>query len=238
MPTIEVQGKEVVDFRGLLPVRKGVESYPNRPLEGITMVVIHYSGVDADSGALQIAEYQTGKREGDLFPECAYSFVVRWRGRIEQCHDLERRTWHAGGGNNDAGIGVCLPGSDWPTPEQIDSTAALVRALQRDMGRELRVVGHRELRPTLCPGPHWELWKGDLLQLSRSPHPPVPVVLGFRRLYNYLGSERCGVPLSPERHDGHGNSTQLFSRCEMRWDRAENRVWVSFTECGVLSAGC
>ncbi len=132
---IAVEGKEVVDLRGLLPVREGAKRYPTRPLEGITMAVIHYSGVGADSDALQIARYQTGKREGDLFPECAYSFVVRWDGAIEQCHDLETRTWHAGGRNNDQGIGLCLPGSGRPTPEQLDSTAALIQALARELGR-------------------------------------------------------------------------------------------------------
>ena len=236
------------------------------------MVVIHYSGVDADSGALQIAEYQTTKKEGDLFPECAYSFVVRRDGRIEQCHDLETRTWHAGGRNNDRGIGVCLPGSGWPAPAQLDSTAALIRALARELGRGeialygmwgigdaetrgvdmpegmstgdaerrgaeaeqvLLVAGHKELSATLCPGPYWDSWKEGLLPVSPSPCPPVsaspcPVVLGFRQLYDYLGAEKCGVPLAPERYDEQGNSRQPFSRCEMRWDKAENRVWVSF----------
>ncbi len=266
MAFIAVDGKDVADFRGVLPLRKGAKGYPARPLEGITMVVVHYSGVDADSSALEIAEYQTTKTTGDLFPECAYSFVVRWDGRIEQCHDLEKRTWHAGGGNNDAGIGICLPGSDRPTPKQLDSAGALIRALNRELGRQLRVVGHKELSATLCPGPSWHLWKGKLAHaaggtwsvdmpkggmstppahpqggngegegtstppVSPFPAPPIPVILGFRQLYDYLGEEKCGVALAPERYDARGNSSQLFTRCEMRWDKAENRVWVSFTE--------
>ena len=228
MVFVAVEGKEVVDFRGMLPLRKGAKGYPARPLEGITMVVVHYSGVDADSSALEIAEYQTTKTTGDLFPECAYSFVVRWDGRIEQCHDLEKRTWHAGGGNNDAGIGICLPGSDWPTPRQLDSAGALIRALNRELGRQLRVVGHKELSATLCPGPYWDSWKGKLV--SPSSTPTVPVILGFRQLYDYLGEEKCGIALAPEQYDAQGNSSQLFTRCEMRWDKAHNRMWVSFTE--------
>lgn len=244
MAFIAVEGKEVVDFRGLLPVRKGTKGYPTRPLEGISMVVIHYSGVDADSSAPDIAQYQTSKTAGDLFPECAYSFVVRWDGRIEQCHSLEKRTWHAGGRNNDAGVGVCLPGSGWPTSEQLDSAAALIRALNLALDRSgetppLRVVGHKELSATACPGPYWHLWKGKLVHAAdgetgrqadgeKTPTPPVPVVLGFRELYDHLGEEKCGVALTPERYDARGNSSQLFTRCEMRWDKAENRVWVSF----------
>lgn len=273
MSLIHVEGKEVVDLRGSLPVRKGAGRYPARPLEGITMVVIHYSGVDADSSALQIAKYQTTKGTGDLFPECAYTFVVRWDGRIEQCHDLEKRTWHAGGRNNDAGIGICLPGSEWPTEEQLGSASALIQAICRELGRSdvalllaharaaesgvqgaapaggvrgapesqrsigggevpppggtarpLLVAGHQELSATLCPGPHWSEWR---LELVRQRDTGYEVILGFKQMYDYLGEERCGLPLSPERYDEHGNSSQLFSRCEMRWDRAENRVWVS-----------
>ena len=221
-----------------------------RPLEGIDMVVIHYSGVDADSSGLQIAEYQTTKRTGDLFPECAYTFVVRWDGRIEQCHDLERRTWHAGGRNNDVGVGVCLPGSGWPTEGQMGSASALIRAICRELGRSdarllsarrlveeseprrsaggsarpLLVAGHKELSATPCPGPHWSEWRLELVRPWDTGH---EVVLGFKRVYDYLGEEKCGLPLSPERYDEHGDSSQLFERCEMRWNRAENRVWVS-----------
>lgn len=245
MALITVDGKEVIDFRGQLPVRKGAQGYPTRPLEGIQMVVIHYSGVDCDSSATEIARYQTTKNMGDLFPECAYSFVIRWDGRIEQCHDLEKRSWHAGGRNNDTGIGICLPGNGWPTLEQLDSVAALIRSLNRALERgrgvaPLLVLGHKELSPTRCPGPHWSSWKGELIskvgqetqgQEGANTHalsPPPAVVLGFKRVYDYLGNEKCGAPLSPERYDGQGNSNQLFTRCEMRWDKAENRVWVSF----------
>jgi len=233
---ISVPGREVADPRGTLPVREGCSGYPARPLEGIQMAVIHYSGVDADSSALQIARYQTGKAEGDPFPEIAYSFVVRRDGQIEQCHDLETRSWHAGGHNNDTGVGICLPGLDWPAEPQLASAAALVTALQRELGRGLRVVGHKELRATACPGPNWPIWKEHLLRLTAgetrrqaaaSPS-TIPVVLGFRRLYDRLGPELCGVPLAPEGYDGSGNSNQPFSRCEMRWDKGENRVWVNF----------
>jgi N-acetyl-anhydromuramyl-L-alanine amidase AmpD len=242
---IAVESKEVIDYRGRLPVRKSSQGYPSRPLGGIDMVVIHYSGVDSDSGAPEIALYQTTKTAGDLFPECAYSFVIRWDGRIEQCHDLEKRTWHAGGRNNDTGIGVCLPGSGWPTSDQLDSAAALIRALNRSLGRggnrpPLRVMGHKEVSSTLCPGPYWASWKETLMSRvgmgsqvntgagSSASKPPPAVVLGFKRVYDYLGAEKCGVPISPERYDGQGNSNQLFTRCEMRWDKATNRVWVSF----------
>ncbi len=167
MSPIEVAGFEVVDLRERLPVRAGAGRYPARPLAGITMAIIHYSGLDADSGGLEIAEYQTAKTTGDLFPECAYSFVIRWNGRIEQCHDVETRTWHAGGRNNDAGIGICLPGCDRPTDPQLESARALIRALNRELGRGgprpfLRIVGHKEVSTTLCPGPSWDEWKGRL----------------------------------------------------------------------------
>ncbi len=74
--------------------------------------------------------------------------------------------------------------------------------------------------------------EGDLdspRPLAPDPRPLAPdVVLGFRQVYDYLGAERCGVPLSPEQYDERGNSRQRFTRCEMRWDKAQNRVWVSF----------
>lgn len=59
---------------------------------------------------------------------------------------------------------------------------------------------------------------------------PYPVVMGFAALRARLGAAATGAPLEAEHADGQGNTWQEFERCTMRWEKATNRVWVSFKE--------
>jgi hypothetical protein len=229
-----VPGYRVADLRGRLPARQGATGYDTRPLTAITMAVVHYSGVDADSPAQAIAEYQTGKAEGDLFPAIAYHFVVRQSGEIEQCHDLITRTWHAGALGNDRGIAICLPMLAGPTPLQAEATARLILALGDRLKRTLQVKGHKELGPTQCPGEGWQTWKHRLTRPSGGA--PREIVVGgipirwaffdcYRRL-EALKPGLCGSPLGPHRPQADGSALQVFAGCQMRWQGGQ--MWVCF----------
>ncbi len=237
-PQLFVSGCRVSDRRGALPTRAGAEPYETRALSAITMAVIHYSGVDSDSSAEAIAAWQTSKTEGDLFPEIAYHFVVRQGGEIEQCHDLMTRSWHAGSEGNTRGVAICLPMLSGPTEAQLSSTAALLQALNRRLGRVLQLKGHKELYPSACPGPAWEQWRKRLL----APSPllqrgtvvnGVPVKWAFYDWYKRLEGWReglSGAPLAPHRQEADGSSRQEFVACSMRWRDGE--MWLRFKSTG------
>ncbi len=228
-----VQGYRVSDRRGALPKRQGAEPYETRPLAAITLAVVHYSGVDRDSTALEIANYQTTKAVGDPFPEIAYHFIVRQNGEIEQCHDLCTRTWHAGTPGNDKGVALCLPMLHGPTPLQADAAARLINAIGDRLKRPLTIKGHQELAPTQCPGSHWPQWRHLLL---RAPTPPrevsvdgVPVKWAFYDWYRRLESIKrglCGRPLAPHVAGPAGEAVQEFAGCTMRWEKGE--MWIRF----------
>lgn len=229
---IYVKGHRVRDLRVALPVRAGAERYATRPLQAITMVVVHYSGVEADSSAEAIANYQTGKREGDPFPEIAYHFVVRQNGDVEQCHDLMVRTWHSGTTGNDRGVAVCLPMLSGPTPVQADAAACLIAAIAARLGRGLKIVGHQDLSATACPGPDWPKWKKKLTRPSGGDPPQVvvdgvPVKWAFCDWYRKLEALKpglCGAPLGPHVVAGDGSARQAFAGCEMHWRDGE--MWL------------
>lgn len=223
-PQLFVQGCRVVDLRDALPTRGAANPYPTRPLAAITTAVVHYSGVDRDSSALEIAQYQTAKTEGDLFPAIAYHFVVRQEGLVEQCHDLGTRTWHAGTQANDVGIAICLPMLYGPTDAQIDATSRLIAALGDRLETVLQVKGHKEFTPTPCPGPEWETWRA---RLRRPPTPPreryingIPVKWAFLDWYRRLEAIRpglCGPPLAVHVRQGNGSARQDFAGCTLIW---------------------
>lgn len=229
---VYVPGYRVADLRGRLPVRPGVAGYETRPLAAITMVVVHYSGVDEDASAWEIARYQTTKAQGDLFPAIAYHFVVRQSGDIEQCHDLGTRSWHAGALGNDRGIAVCLPMLYGPTALQAEATARLIVALGDRLRRTLQIKGHKELGPTQCPGDGWETWRQRLARPSGgAPREIViegiPVRWAFFDCYRRLEAIKpglCGAPLAPHRPLAGGGALQVFAGCQMRWQ--DGQMWV------------
>ncbi|MHB1133724.1 MAG: peptidoglycan recognition protein family protein [Chloroflexota bacterium] len=230
---IAAQEYPLADRRGHLPTRPGAEPYAARALGAITMAVIHYSGVDADHSAAQIAAYQVGKTEGDLFPAIAYHFVVRQNGEIEQCHDLATRAWHAGSAGNESGVGICLPMLHGPTTTQVEACARLVATLRQRLGRVLAVVGHCDLMPTACPGPAWPLWRRLATPPVAAPRElavgGIPIKWAFHDAYRRMESLRpglCGAPEGPPRPLGGGDAVQEFAGCTMLW--SEQRLWLAF----------
>jgi len=226
--TIRVPGFIVRDLVGKLPVRPDAEPYPQRDLSRVTTVVIHYSGIDADSSGEAIAAYQVGPQAHEPFPEAAYTFVIRWDGLIEQLHRLETRTWHAGGLNNDFGIGICLPGLQYPRPAQLEAGQALIWALEDELGRRLEIRGHKELMATRCPGDEWDKWREELRPRDNLTVNGYTLRWGFLALWRRLERLQpgfCGMPMEEQWWEGD-DSRQSFQNCEMRY--SQGKVWVSF----------
>jgi len=156
----------LVDLRGKLPVHPAAK-YGHRPLTDIVGVCFHYSGVDGDCGAADIARYHI---EQNGWPGCGYTAAIRKDGTIELAWPLDTLTWHADGGggqtddegnvvgmNNWEWIGCCLAGLSGFTAEQVEAALDFLDWCEDELGRELKAAGHRHLRTnTLCPGAGWD----------------------------------------------------------------------------------
>lgn len=96
-------------------------------------------------------------------------------GRVACMVDLDDTAWHTGEwGSNLTYIGIeCHPRCSDADRETL---AQLIADIWREYGRELPVVGHRDLHPTQCPGSYYA-------------HLPEIVV---RAKYYYMGGKPSG----------------------------------------------
>jgi hypothetical protein len=161
-----------VDFRGQLPGTDNTVDgphYASRKVEDIRFLVVHHSGVDADSSAETIAVYHTQPHGPNLevWPGCAYAFVCRWDGSIEYATDILRCGYGVARRNTEC-LSICLPGN-WqaraPGTRQLAGAADVIEWLL-DLMPWCEVVGHRDVAlpawPTNCPGNSWPTWRASL----------------------------------------------------------------------------
>jgi hypothetical protein len=128
-------------------------------------VVLHHSATQIGNVAdIDAAHRQRRDENGIPWRGVGYHFVIG-NGRGMEDGTIEPTfRWseqadgaHAGVGQfNELGIGVCLIGdfeNDAPTPAQLASARRLVAALKSEfrIGND-RVLCHRDLKPTACPG--------------------------------------------------------------------------------------
>ncbi|MDO8670675.1 MAG: peptidoglycan recognition family protein [Dehalococcoidia bacterium] len=101
------------------------------------------------------------------WPGIGYAFVVNRDGYVYYCGDIGTMRYHAGE-NNPSTVGICLTGDFtkyWPLPTQLAGAKRAIAFVRQLLGRQVPVLGHRELpgMATECPGNSWAGWKGLLL---------------------------------------------------------------------------
>jgi hypothetical protein len=118
-------------------------------------IVIHHSA-SGDISSQTIHEWHL-RRE---WIGIGYHFVVRIDGTIETGRPLEAVGTHAMSPANERTIGICVVGnfeSHHPTPRQIDSLVWLINEHIKPRYGTLPITGHREHRPTACPGKYFPM---------------------------------------------------------------------------------
>lgn len=166
----------ITDVRGVLPVAPQYGSFGPRPLSTITHIVLHHTAGSSTDTPQSTATYQiswaaagqTGT--GKPFPGLAYGMFVTSDGEAYLCNGLDQRTWHSGGkigaaGANDVSVGICFASRDNPTALAIDGLARAIVYVERQVGRQLTVIGHGQTMQTECPGSGWPGWKPQLQTL-------------------------------------------------------------------------
>lgn len=84
-----------------------------------------------------------------------YHFVIRQNGDIEEGRPLDAVGAHASSFANADSIGICLTGNfmqSKPSEEQLASLADLVKYLRELYHSELKILRHKDVNHTLCPG--------------------------------------------------------------------------------------
>lgn len=114
----------------------------------------HKQRLDADGMPWRGIGYHFVIGNGDGMPDGEIQPTFRWR---EQCDGA-----HAGVAQfNQLGVGICLIGdfeSTPPTHAQLAALDRLIIALRQEYGiDETRILAHRDLKPTACPGGQFPL---------------------------------------------------------------------------------
>jgi len=137
---------------------------------GWKYIVLHHSAAEHGDVASIDADHRTRvDSNGESWMGIGYHFVVgngsgmpdghvastfRWTGQLHGAHSGDRE-------HNDWGIGICLIGNfeeTKPSMAQVEATAHLIAELRRRYGiAEDRILLHRDIKATACPGKHFDL---------------------------------------------------------------------------------
>jgi hypothetical protein len=244
--------EEIVEALGLRDRReeltRNLRGGPNQrfwPKEG---VVIHYNGpevpdyTDSDRAwrAVQAAASYHVRKDwsgyGHFGDGLMYHIAVGPSGEKWLCRDLDAVLWHCGSWpENRTYLAILVPlgGNQRATEAQIRALRELAEGLGRllSFGPE-KVVGHRELSPTSCPGTllqdfvlpyrNGRLGKGAMAEGRYFPETGHFVGHGFWRFWVENGGLPIfGYPLTDEVRerceDGVERTVQYFERAVFEW---------------------
>jgi N-acetylmuramoyl-L-alanine amidase len=124
-------------------------------LRNIHTIVIHYTATP-EGRHHDVADIRRWHKERG-FSDIGYHYLIHIDGTIELGRPIGVVGAHCKG-HNTGTIGVCYVGgtrngksSDTRTKAQVESLKEIIKSLQLVFG-PLKVVGHRDLAPTECPG--------------------------------------------------------------------------------------
>ena len=172
----------------------------------VTMVVLHYTGMESGRGALE--------RMCDPDSEVSAHYMIEEDGTVFRMVDEDKRAWHAGRSFwrgitdvNSASVGIELvnPGHEFGyrpfTDAQMDSLVPLLADIvkRHDIPRA-NVVGHSDIAPARKEDPG-ELFDWETLSERRLALPVPDISLG--NLFDndgafFLGLERFGYDISDQ----------------------------------------
>lgn len=140
-----------------LPKHPG-RKYQTRSLSQIVRVVIHHTAGPVTQTPEDIARYHTGPNHicDEGCPGIAYHYMIDRNAAVYQVNSLETVSYHVSG-QNTASVGICLIGNYdqiEPTEAQMNAVIRVIRSINRKLGRNLEIAGHRDFANKSCPGDH------------------------------------------------------------------------------------
>ncbi len=136
------------------------------PMRGVSRITVHHTGhiagMDALSDRHLVQSITRYHRDHQHWADIGYHYLVGRDGTVYAGRPPQIQGAHSGGINNEHNLGVAMIGCfDYALPQrcQLRALAALVRDLthQHSVGRH-RVLAHRDLSVTDCPGDALYRW--------------------------------------------------------------------------------
>ncbi len=139
------------------------------PMAAVTRLTLHHTDALDDLGGLGgrddgevMLAIQRFHQETRGWADIGYHFVVGRDGRVYEGRPLEVQGAHAGGGNNIENVGISAIGNfetNLPDARQLDAIERLLAAAVRRWSLpSAALFGHRDLKPTACPGDALHAW--------------------------------------------------------------------------------
>lgn len=233
-------GEAFEDLRHALAVHPH-QRYDHRNLEAITTIVVHHTAARRSVAWQAVATYHVHGRD---WPGIAYHVGLRTDKdvtRVSLLNDLSTVSYHAGQANSFS-IGVCVAGefhrSDQPLEGEKVALLSVIEAIDNCLGAKLKVVGHRDVGDTTCPGDNLYAFVQQIPSLLDQKAAPA----GFRKALIAEAGKRQVLQLYPDAalqkailHDGYVPTSPEFDlswdgsayRCQRaeRMDASEARVY-------------
>ena len=150
---------------GAAPLRDNHDLMAN-----VRRITVHHTaelgGMDAKTDAELVRAVQVFHQETRGWADIGYHYLIGRDGKVYEGRPLHAQGAHAGGGNNVENLGVSLIGEfvdALPEPRQLEALRVFleVQRAKHDVPM-VEVHGHRDFKPTECPGQAVYDWLGDL----------------------------------------------------------------------------
>lgn len=132
-------------------------SYDVRSLDQILRHVVHHSA----HPTWKVEDVANFHVQSNGWPGIGYHFFIDKFGRVYQTNNLETISYHVKD-ENTGSIGYCLQGNleeTAPTNAQLDALVKTIQYVNVLLGKTLPIDGHRDHRPTACPGQYVDVDK-------------------------------------------------------------------------------
>ena len=140
------------------------------PMARVRRITVHHTAelanMDAKSDADLVRAVQVFHQETRGWADIGYHYLIGRDGKVYEGRPLHAQGAHAGGGNNVENLGVSLIGEFvdvLPAPAQLEALRVFleVQRTKHDVPLD-EVHGHRDFKPTECPGQAVYDWLGAL----------------------------------------------------------------------------
>ena len=142
-------------------------------------VCIHWMGFHIPDGDTTrvVKSIQTNHMARGWF-DIAYNELIDQQGVVYEGRSFQNRSGAQGGNKNNKGyvaIGLLIGPGQTPTAQMIEATKARIASVQNNYTKQLKIVGHQELKPTACPGPEvMALIRAGVFEGKQKPTLPTP----------------------------------------------------------------
>ncbi len=156
---------------GAAPLRENHD-----PMAGVRRITVHHTAelpaMSTRTDAELVKGVQRFHQDDRGWADIGYHYLIGRDGRVYQGRELHIQGAHAGGGNNVENLGVSVIGdfSDGlPTDTTLATLEGFLRAQMRihDVDAD-QLFGHREFKPTACPGDALFGWLKAYREKSRA----------------------------------------------------------------------